>query len=209
MIENWLEKLYKTLEEREQEYRKVFPKRPPLACNGRWLYGVWIIGNMYGHGKRFYGAYPVGYLERIRSMFPDAENVLHLFSGVIRKGLWKKETTFDINTNLNPDVVGDVRNLKTYFKPETFDLIIADPPYETSDFEKYGQKPFNKRIAIKDCAYITQKNGMLVWLDLRMPMYSKKEWLLVGTIGLIVSTNTRFRLCSIFQKVSKVSEASK
>jgi len=187
--------------ERVDLYNKLFPKRPPLAATDRWFYGVWICGNMRGHKKGLYGAYPVGYLKRIHAIFPDAEKMLHLFSGIVDKGLWKDETTYDINPDLKPDVVGCIPNIETYFEPESFDLIVADPPYEHSDFEKYGQKPFSKHRAVKACRYITKKGGFLVWLDTRMPMYSKKEWLLVGTIGVIVSTNTRFRLVSIFRRV--------
>lgn len=184
-------------------YNTAFPKRVPLAWTDRWIYGIWIIGNRYGHKKGFYGAYPVGYLKRIHAIFPNARNVLHLFSGVVEKGLWKKETTFDIDPDLKADVIGDVRKLRDHFKPGTFDLVVADPPYEHSDFEKYGMKPFNKRKVVKDCHSVVKRKGYLVWLDTRMPIYSKREWLLVGTIGIIISTNHRFRLVSIFKKVVK------
>ncbi|MFA5307741.1 MAG: hypothetical protein WC365_09890 [Candidatus Babeliales bacterium] len=201
MIENLL-KLVKTLAERAENYSVVYPQRPPLASNGRWLYGVWIIGNARGHPKELYGAYPGGYLKRIQTIFPDATTVLHLFSGTVEKGLWISETKFDISNKYNPDIIGDARKIDSYFAEEEFELVIADPPYEKSDFERYAVKPFSKHHVLKRLHKIVQKGGYVVWLDTRMPMYSKKEWLLVGTIGIIVSTNTRFRLCSIFQKVT-------
>lgn len=187
--------------ERAKLYELHFPNHPPLASTDRWIYSVWIIGNARGHGNELYGQYPVGYLKRIYSIFPDAENVLHLFSGVLKKGLWKKETAVDINPLMKPDVVCDARVLSQYFKSCEFDLTVADPPYEKSDFVKYNCKSFSKHRVLKEIRKVTIAGGYLVWLDTRMPMYNKKEWLLVGTIGVIVSTNTRFRLCSIFRRV--------
>jgi hypothetical protein len=196
-----------TLLDRARLFHTAFPKLPSitLVADNRWLSGVWILGNMWKHpGKAMlYGAYPTSYLKRIHAIFPDATNVLHLFSGVVAKGLWENETTLDINSELRPDIVGDVRLPSTWMKlgSEPRDLIVADPPYEHSDFERYNTLPFDKHACLKKCLSVTAPGGFLVWLDTRMPMYSKKEWLLVGTIGIIVTTNTRIRMASIFQKV--------
>ena len=36
--------------------------------------GIWGIGNNY-KGSGYHGSYPPGYLKRVMSMFPDAENI--------------------------------------------------------------------------------------------------------------------------------------
>lgn len=62
-----------------------------------------------------------------------------VMSHYLRNRLGIEVTTFDFDKSLNPDVVGDVRNLKNYFSPGSFDCVCAFQvlehiPYE--DFEK-------------------------------------------------------------------------
>jgi 16S rRNA G966 N2-methylase RsmD len=87
-----------------------------------------------------------------------------------------------------------------HFQPNEFDLILADPPYEVRDFEKYGVKPFNKARIVAECSLITRRRGFLVWLDTILPPFSRRNWELYGIIGLVQSTNHRTRAISIFQK---------
>lgn len=67
-----------------------------------------------------------------------------------------------------------MNNLSDCFTENSFDLILADPPYEDKDFEVYGYKPFPKQKVIKSCHKIVKSKGFLVWLDTRFPMFSKK-----------------------------------
>ena len=147
------------------------------------------------HG--YYGEYPPSYLKRVYALFPDKNRILHLFSGTV-KG---RGVTFDINPDLNPDVVGDVREIRKYFSDGQFDLIIADPPYERKDFERYGYKPFSKQRVVRDLWYITEKGGFLVWLDVIVPIYSKEQWSLRGNILLLTGTNRRVRVVTIWERV--------
>lgn len=141
------------------------------------------------------GAYPASYLERIMTMFCDRKNVLHLFSGSLPPGDYLR---FDM---LQPaEVNGDAHNLSSYFKRKKFDLVLADPPYSGEDAERYGTPMVNRNKVVKECAKILHPGGYLVWLDCVLPMYRKDEFKYVGTIGLIRSTNHRFRIVSIFKK---------
>jgi len=193
-----------TIEDRIRIYNTKFPKWSKLHVHNKLIYGFWLIGAWHNtaneRGITFYGAYPPHYLERVRALFPDCRKVLHLFSGVVEKQ-YEGEVTFDINPECNPDICGDVRKLRHYFSEGEFDLILADPPYEVKVFKIYGYEPFSKPAVIKDCHYITKKGGFLVWLDTRFPSFSKKQWNVIGTIGLIQSTNHRVRMVTIFQKV--------
>ena len=69
-----------TPEQRAGFYNRRFPKRVPLVGDGM-VVGTWMIGACYKNPNPLYGAYPHGYLERVHSMFPDARNILHVFSG--------------------------------------------------------------------------------------------------------------------------------
>ena len=176
-------------------YNNAFPKYPPLAYTDRWLYGIWMIGNDYRNKTSFYGAYPARYLDRVMSIFPDASRILHLFSGSLPKGNYVR---FDLVQEA--DIQGDAHKLSNYFPPNRFDLILADPPYSEQDANRYGTPMINRNIVVKECYKILSPSGYLVWLDCVLPMYSKSQYSLIGTIGLIRSTNHRFRVVSIFKK---------
>jgi len=188
-----------TPKERADNFSRCFRQYSPLVVHNNRLYGFWLIGRWYASNRQFYGSYPPSYLKRIRSLFPNCERILHLFSGSVQD-VRLNEVTYDIKSGFSPTICDDVRNLLEHFKPGEFDLILADPPYEAKDFERYGVKPFNKGKVIKECSVITKPGGFLVWLDTILPPFSKRDWQLYGIIGLVQSTNHRTRAISIFQK---------
>lgn len=186
------------IQEKADLYIKSFPKYCPLQVFNNRFYGLWMMGNYYGHSSSYYGEFPNSLKQRILSFFPDCKNVLHLFSGQI---LDQNVLTFDVNPDLKPTICDDVRNIEKYADTiGKIDLVIADPPYDKSDFEKYGVKPFNKSWVIRVLGHIMKSGSFLVWLDTRVPMYSKKIWQLLGYVGIIVSTNHRIRCLSFYQK---------
>lgn len=185
--------------ERAENFKCIFPQYSPLVVHNERLYGFWLIGRWYASNRQFYGSYPPSYLARVRSLFPDCERVLHLFSGSV-EDVRLNEVTYDIKPDFSPTICDDVRNLLAHFKRGEFDLILADPPYEARDFQKYGCQPFNKAKVIKECTVIVKPTGFLVWLDTILPPFSRRDWELYGIIGLVQSTNHRTRAISIFQK---------
>lgn len=187
--------MYSTVQYMADNYNESFPNYPPLVHTDRWLYGVWMIGNDYRNKTTFYGAYPARYLDRVMSMFPDAQDILHLFSGSLPKGNYIR---FDMVQEA--DIQGDAHELSAYFPPESFDLILADPPYSGEDADRYGTPMVNRNTVVKGCYKILKPLGFLVWLDCVLPMYRKDQFSLIGTIGLIRSTNHRFRVVSIFRR---------
>lgn len=182
--------------EMTSNYNTAFPNYPPLVTTDRWLYGVWMIGNDYRNKTSFRGAYPARYLDRVMSMFPQAKKILHLFSGSLPEGDYVR---FDLKQEC--DVVGDAHWLSCYFAPSSFDLILADPPYSGEEADRYGTPMVNRNKVVKECYKLLQSGGHLVWLDCVLPMYRKDDFKLVGTIGLVRSTNHRFRVVSIFKRV--------
>ncbi len=185
---------------RAKLYSDAFPDWPPLRADDRWIDGMWVLGQNY-KGSGFYGSYPPNYLKRVTALFPDAERVLHLFSGSLPKGDY---TRFDINKDLDTDYYGDANELSSIFKPNTFDLIYADPPYSGEDANRYGTSMISRNKVVKECAKVLDVGGYLVWLDQMLPMFRKDSLHLCGVIGLVRSTNHRFRVCSIFKKVGEV-----
>lgn len=181
-----------TLAGRVSGYRTTFPKYPPPRADERWMDGMWILGNSY-KGTGYYGAYPGNYLKRVMSLFPDAQRILHLFSGSLPAGPYVR---FDMK---DADIRGDAHALP--FEEDAFDLIVADPPYEPQHAARYGMPMINRRKVLGQCSEVLEAGGYLVWLDTMLPMFRKTELHWCGSFGIVVSTNHRFRVCSIFKRV--------
>ena len=196
-----MEKL--TPEERAKIYNKRFPTHPPLSYNKRWITGAWYF--FRSKAGKIYGSYPDMYLKRVYTLFPDCTEILHLFSGALESE--EKGTRFDISPEFQPDVCGDVRKLEDYFSPNSFDLVIADPPYGKEDFAKYGCEPFNKGKVTEALYSIVRPRGFMVWLDTIIPMYRGKHWQLMGMIAFGQGSGMRCRLVNIFQSMKKEEQA--
>lgn len=186
-----------TNEDRVCLYSGTFPKFPRLGImNGR-IEGLWIMGQNY-QTSGYYGAYPHGYLDRVMSMFPDAERILHVPSGSLPPGPY---TRVDIRPECNPDILGDAHDLKTLLPNRSFDLVLVDPPYSSEDAEHYGKPMVRRNALLKSCLEVTEPGGWIVWLDQAFPMFSKEQCTLDLCIGMIKSTNHRVRAVFGFRKV--------
>lgn len=172
-----------------------------MHANDRWLEGTWIGGNNY-KGSGYYGAYPPDYLKRVWALFPDmvGRRVLHAFSGSLPAGTYGVRV--DVNPNpvgtVRPDVCADVRRLP--FEAGRFALVLADTPYGPAHAVRYGTSMPDRRAVIRELARVTAPGGFLVWLDTKLPMFSKVLWHWCGAIQVIRSTNHDFRGATIFQR---------
>ncbi len=86
------------------------------------------------------------------------------------------------------------------YTSKSFDLILADPPYSIEDSEHYGTPMVRRNTVMKECASVLETGGFLVWLDQVLPMFSNRDWHLCGVIGIVRSTNHRFRVASFFRR---------
>jgi hypothetical protein len=77
---------------------------------------------------------------------------------------------------------------------------MADPPYSIEDCDHYGCCMVKRNIVFKECFKIIKKDGFLIWLDQVLPNYKKIEWDIVARIGMVKSTNHRFRVITVFKK---------
>lgn len=191
------------LHDRVELYRKAFPKFPaPVINNGR-IEGIWIMGNNY-QTSGYYGAYPHGYLPRVKAMFPE-RFALHLFSGSLPPGDYVR---FDRLPDKVPeylgDVCGDAEELSKYFQPGSFDVIFADPPYSQEDAEHYGCALINRKKVLEECYKVLVPGGWVIWLDQVLPMWRKDMFDLKMLIGMVKSSNHRFRVVCGFQKIDEV-----
>jgi 16S rRNA G966 N2-methylase RsmD len=63
--------------------------------------------------------------------------MLNVFCGMNKYGV-----RVDLNPEVKPDILADAHKVSQYFEPESFDIILADPPY--SDEE--SQQLYNPRL---------------------------------------------------------------
>jgi hypothetical protein len=187
-----------TWDDRISNYERMtgFPRSMFVADDGR-VVGTWIMGNDYRVKSEYYGGYPAGYLKRIRSMFPDKRRVLHLFSGKVDLSVFPGDTV-DINADLSPTYVDDAQRMENV--PLTdYDLVLADPPYSVEDAERY-QTSMIKRNTVMSALRGLSPGAHVVWLDQVLPMFRKDAFSIEAVIGMVKSTNHRFRVITIFER---------
>lgn len=188
-----------TLQERIDNYVKEteYPRSLFIGDDNR-IVGTWIMGQNYTVKSSYYGGYPAGYLKRIKALFPDKNNVLHLFSGKVELDKLPGKTV-DINPDNGADYVDDAQRLEKV-PVEEFDLICADPPYSVEDCDHYKTTMIKRNVVMKVLGDRLKTGAHVVWLDQVLPMYKKDQFELVGVIGMVKSTNHRFRVVTIFEK---------
>ncbi len=176
------------------DYNKKFNKFPPsLFLSNKQIIGLWVMGNNYSTKTSLYGAYPHGYLDRIYTMFPLIKGKsLHLFSGSLPDS--PDYDKVDYNVGITAEDMGDILPHNFY------ERIYADPPYSVEDSERYGCCMIKRNVVLKQCFLIMKQGGYLIWLDQVLPNYKKIEWDIVARIGMVKSTNHRFRVITIFKK---------
>ena len=147
----------------------------------------------------YYGGYPQGYLKRVRALFPDKQSTLHLFSGKVNTAEFPGDTC-DINPDLNPTFVADAHMLEGV-PIETYDLIIADPPYSAEDADHYGTPLVNRNKVVEVLSQRMRPGAHLAWLDQAQPMYRKDLLKPEAAVAIIRSTNHRFRVLMIWRRL--------
>lgn len=192
-----------TEKERVENYHREtgYPESLFVGGDGR-IYGTFIMGADYRVSSGLYGGYPAGYLKRMKALFPEIsskEEVLHLFSGHVDQTIIPG-VTVDINPERNPDYLDDAQEL-TRVPLETIKFVFADPPYSVEDCEHYGTTMVKRNKVMKILGRRLPVGAKVVWLDQVLPMYRKRDFKLIGAIGMLKSTNHRFRIISIFERV--------
>jgi hypothetical protein len=188
-----------TLQDRIDNYVQDtrFPRSLFISEDGR-VVGTWIMGNSYKVRSGFYGGYPDGYLRRIKALFPEKKKILHLFSGKVDQSILPGDTV-DIDPSLSPTYVDDAQRLDGV-PLDQYDLVLADPPYSIEDAERY-QVSMVKRNSVMSALRRLNSGTHVVWLDQVLPMYRKDTFAIDAVVGLVKSTNHRFRVMTIFRRL--------
>jgi hypothetical protein len=193
-------------QQRIESYARLtgFPRSLFVAEDGR-VVGTWIMGNDYRVKSGYYGGYPAGYLRRIAALFPDRRRVLHVFSGQVDLRALPGDTV-DINRTLRPTFVADAHDLSAV-PLDRYDLVLADPPYSVEDARRYETTMVKRNVVLRSLAAGLSAGARVIWLDQVLPMYRKDEWVIEAVIGMVKSTNHRFRVTTIFRRLDRPSKA--
>jgi hypothetical protein len=175
-----------------------FPQSLFVAGDGR-IVGTWIMGNDYRVKSSYYGGYPAGYLRRVAALFPDRKRVLHMFSGKVDLAAMPGDTV-DVNPDLSPTFIADAHDLSSV-PLDQYDLVLADPPYSVEDAERYQTTMVKRNVVMRSLAAGMRAGARVVWLDQVLPMYRKDEWAIEAVIGMVKSTNHRFRVTTVFRRL--------
>jgi hypothetical protein len=173
-----------------------YPRSLFLGEDGRMV-GTWIMGNNYTVKSEYYGGYPHGYLKRVKALFPEKQKALHLFSGKVDQTIFPGDTV-DSNADLNPTYIDDAQKLENV-PLSAYDIVLCDPPYSIEDCEHYGTPMVKRNLVLKALERLPI-GAHVIWLDQVLPMYRKDTFLLEGVIGMVKSTNHRFRVMTIFKR---------
>ena len=189
-----------TLHERIDSYhaRLPYPRSLFLGGDGR-IVGTWIMGANYRTGSALYGAYPHGYLRRVRGLFPDKTSALHLFSGDVDLAAWPGDT-LDVRGEVGATYVCDAQQSLRGVPLASYDIVLADPPYSVEDAERYRTTMVKRNQVLRRLAEGCRPGTHVVWLDQVLPVYRRSEWSVVGVIGMVRSTSHRFRMITIFER---------
>jgi hypothetical protein len=82
---------------------------------------------------------------------------------------------------------------------EAYDLVLADPPYSVEDADRY-QTTMVKRNVVMRALRRLPVGAHVVWLDQVLPMFRKDAFDQEAVIGMVKSTNHRFRVITIFRR---------
>jgi len=83
---------------------------------------------------------------------------------------------------------------------ESYDLVLTDPPYSVEDADRYRTTMVKRNIVLSALRRVAPGTH-IVWLDQVLPMYRKDAFAIEAVIGMVKSTNHRFRVVTIFRRL--------
>jgi hypothetical protein len=175
----------------------VNKKWPKTIYDKGWIYGLWYCSTSFQKAI-YYGQYPSTFVKRILGMFPN-HRMLHLCCGRCKIA---GAVNVDIHKLPEVDIVANVESLPDILKGSKFDVVLIDPPYSEEDSKRYKvPRLINARRVMKESKDCLRGGGFLLWLDEKYPSYRRKEWRLVGLIGIVTGFERRTRVLSIFKSL--------
>ena len=165
---------------------------------------VWALGPP---NSGYPGAFPRGLIPKIKKRWWGQKRIW-LFSGS-----YKDSTgiTVDIKKELNPDVSAHCEMLP--FKNNSFDFVLADPPYSKEESEKLYDLPYVNIIkTLNEMIRICEPSGYILFLHRIVPsvfpgLNLKRDTNCLAVVGIFtIAGMVNIRALSVFRKKNTLDE---
>ncbi len=173
---------------------------------------VWLCSSAENdsNGKKFAGAYPKGFLKRMKSSFEDyypkdRKLILHVCSGRIAES---EGIRLDISNDYKPDYLCNAEDMRLangkLVPSEKFQWVISDTPYNQDASKKYYKKPMlNRSLVLRQMNRVCKVGGFIGILDQIMAVSPPKNLKRVAMVGVTSVPNLDFRVFTVLKKLSK------
>jgi len=122
-------------------------------------------------------------------------NSLHLFSGSTKYGV-----SVDRNVNANPTVVADFNHLPFY--PNTFDAVLADPPYADHWQKQWGGDLPQPKQILRAASRVVRRGGLIGILHIIViPCYKEFNIERVAIHPILCGPNNVLRAFNVYRKL--------
>lgn len=166
---------------------------------------IWALGPS---NCGYPGAFPRGLIKRIRRRWWGQKR-LWLFSGSFKDG--RAGITYDIKKELNPSVCGNCEVLP--FKNNSFDFIMADPPYSEKEAMELYQLPYVNIIkTLNEMIRVCKPGGKIIFFHRLIPaifpgLNLSKKTQLIGVVGVFtIAGMSNLRALTIFKKRGELTD---
>jgi len=185
---------------------------------------TWILARAkLKGGRKYYGAYWVGFPERARALLGVNINdpVLHVCGGMVKfypykRGFGPHDKTLDLDLAVNPDFLQNAldplpkcQNERIIgghlFDERPWGAILIDPPYSEADAAHYnvGAKNYPKPNAlVKNAIDALPVGGRVGIVHYVWPKPPPNAYV-VAVIQVLSGYNNRARIFSVYEKVSE------
>lgn len=134
----------------------------------------------------------------------DNPKILNLFCGMNKYGF-----RIDVNPDVKPDLLCDAHNFSDKLNGQTFNLIIADPPYSTEESKEiYGTGPLKYKKWTEQCDNVLDEGGLfMVYHKYVMPNPNPEKYYVVKRIFIGNRTLHLPRVCIVFKKKNNTTNS--
>ncbi len=203
----------------EEKVRTKQGTLPPF----RPITDIWILARpKLKDGRKYYGAYPAGFLERARALLAVTiyDPVLHVCGGMAKyypyeRGFGPNDKTLDLDPETEPDYCQDARSPYPplwdysfevgYSARKSWPAIIADPPYDRHHAGKYkigaDVMPTPGEI-LKNSLEALRPGGRVGILGWQSPRPKDKTVKLVAVISVWLGWEMKIRVFTVYEKVA-------